>query len=112
VTGGANFLAVDLESCLTAANRSPEIDSGLVFEISSLLRSAWLLRMLRACKDPGENVLEAAPAGPGLLGPATEATASALTSRKIEAVKIHLAAAPAAALLARICLGLRRVNLV
>ena len=61
VAGGADLLAVDLDARLAAANRRPEVDRGLVFEIGARLRAARLLRMLRARKDAGEDVFEAAP---------------------------------------------------
>ena len=67
--------------------------------------------LLRSGEDAGENVLEAAPRldepGPGLL----PRMAAALKSGEVEAVEVDRSAA-ARALLARIGLGLRRVDLV
>src|ERR1700734_255994 len=48
VAGGAHVLAVDLDARLSAANRGPEVDCGLIFKIASGLWTVLLLRLLLA----------------------------------------------------------------
>ena len=112
VAGGARLLPVDLDARLAAANRRPEIHRRLVLKIGARLRSArTLLLLLRSRKDAGEDVFEAAPsrrARAGLLPP----DARRPGNRKSRSRRNPPAAAAARALLARIGLGLRRVDLV
>ena len=110
VAGGAHFLAIDLYACLAAANRRPEVDRGLVFKIGARLRTARRVRVLRARKNAGENVFEAAKA--------LRARALALagnTAREtveVEAAEVDRRPVAALALLARVGLGRRGIDLV
>ena len=109
VAAGANFLAMNLDARLSAANRRPEVDRRLILEIAARLRAARLLLLLRAREDAAKNIFEAAPArrARSLL----RAGSAALESRKIEPTEIHRRPS-AGRLLPRIRLGLRRIDLV
>ena len=63
MAGGAGLLAIDLDARLAAADGGPEVDRGLILEVGAGLRaSRTLLRMLRAGKNAGKNISEAARA--------------------------------------------------
>ena len=112
VAGGAGLLAVDLDARLAAADGGPEVDRGLVFEVGARLRAVRLLGMLRAREDAGEDVFEAAPAGAAGFRAAVLAGNAALEAGEVEAAEVDRPAPAAGALLPRVGLGRRRVDLV
>src|SRR6185437_15143483 len=62
VAGGTDFLAIDLQAHLSAADGGPEIHGDLVFEVGARLRSVRTLRLASARKYPGKNIFETTPA--------------------------------------------------
>src|SRR5579859_1284991 len=113
VACGTSLLPVHLDARLPTANRRPEIHRRLVLKIGSRLRPTLLLRLLHSRKNSREDVLEAAPSRARLLRRRMSRTAkTSLKSREIEPVKVHLLPPAARALLPRVGLGRRRVNLV
>src|SRR5581483_9640486 len=103
-----DFLPVDLDARLAAADRRPEIDGRLVLEIGAGFRPARALLLLRSRKNAGEDVFEAAP---GRLIRSCARMRTTLEAGKIEPTKIDGNAATLA-LLARIGFCLSRVDLV
>ena len=89
--GGANFLPHHLEPRDAAADRGPEIDRDLVFQIGARLRALLLLSL---GENAGENVPEAAPAGAG--APASDARIGRVRRvvGEVEAAKVRARRGP------------------
>src|SRR5271157_20551 len=83
VAGGADFVAIDVELGLHAADGLPEIDIHYIFEIAALFRARLsLLRPTPAAKELRENIAETAGVG-------APATRELILIGKIESVEIH-----------------------
>src|ERR1017187_2550089 len=81
VAGAADFVAVDVELGLGAADGLPEVDIHYIFEIAALFRGGLrLLRRALAAEELREDIAEAA----GIGAPATRELIG-----KIEPVEIH-----------------------
>ena len=88
--------AVYLDARLPAANGRPEVHRGLVLKVRARLRSARMLRRLRAGKNPRKNILEAAPRlRPGSRLLPWLLPRPALKPREVEPLEIHRRCPPA-----------------